>query len=521
MATSTTHYEEAQFLMSGSEPIEATATHAADDVIRELTAFQQSFDRSLTQASSPPQALARRKKSLLVPASEATPMGLATEFLRDRYTDDERRPRLARWAHEWYRMRDGYYRVVDDEAMRAELWGFLDNVTVVVHDDDGVRHEPLTPRRAMVSEVEEALWADGQAPRVDVEPPTWLSGRTDMPPEDLLVCPNGLLHLPSRRFLPPDPDLFTPYGIQVPYLEDVPEPSAWLQFLNELWPDEPDCIEALQMMMGYFLTPDTTHHKIFLLVGSRRSGKGTIGRVIQAIMGGRNVATPTLNSLEQPFGMQQLLGRSVAIVGDARLSGRADQAVIVERLLSISGEDSVSVDRKHLTAVALRLRARVLLMSNVLPTLTDASGAFASRFQLLHFKQSFFGREDRTLLGRLLTELPGILKWCIEGWHALRARGHFLTPRSSEALMSEFRELTSPLSQFLSECCVVDDNLRIEISRLFEQWQSWCKKAGRDHPGSVQSFSRDLRSIQPNLVTTQPRLPDGSRPRFYQGLGLR
>jgi putative DNA primase/helicase len=521
MATSTTHYEKERFPMSGSKTVDTTAPNAADDVIRELAAFQETFDRSLTPAAAPSQKLARRQKSLLVPVSETTPMGLASAFLRDRYTDDAQRPLLARWAHEWYRMRDGYFRVVDDEAMRAEIWGFLDTVTVVIHDEDGVRHEPLVPRRAMVSEVEEALRADGRAPRVGWEPPSWLSGRTDMPPEDLLVCPNGLLHLPSRRFLPPDPDLFTPYGIQVPYLEDAPEPAAWLRFLHALWPDEPDCIEALQMMMGYFLTPDTSHHKLFLLVGSRRSGKGTIGRVIQAIMGARNVATPTLNSLEQPFGMQQLLGRSVAIVGDARLSGRADQAVIVERLLSISGEDSVSVDRKHLSALALRLRARVLLMSNVLPTLTDASGAFASRFQLLHFKESFFGREDRTLLARLLAELPGILKWSIEGWHALRARGQFLTPRTSEVLMSEFRELTSPISQFLAECCVVDGSLRIEISRLFEQWQSWCKKAGRDHPGSVQTFSRDLRSVHPNLTVTQPRLPDGSRPRFYQGLGLR
>jgi hypothetical protein len=29
-------------------------------------------------------------------------------------------------------------------------------------------------------------------------------------------------------------------------------------------------------------------------------------------------------------------------------AGRADQAVVVERLLSISGEDSITVDRKHL-----------------------------------------------------------------------------------------------------------------------------------------------------------------------------
>ena len=58
-----------------------------------------------------------------------------------------------------------------------------------------------------------------------------------------------------------------------------------------------------------------------------------------------NYAAPTLASLGERFGLASLIGKSLAIISDARLSGRSDQQVIVERLLSITGEDGQTIDR--------------------------------------------------------------------------------------------------------------------------------------------------------------------------------
>jgi putative DNA primase/helicase len=61
---------------------------------------------------------------------------------------------------------------------------------------------------------------------------------------------------------------------------------------------------------------------------------------------GNNVAGPTLSSLSGDFGLAPLLGKSLAVVSDARLSGR-NSSVVVERLLAISGEDTITVNRKY------------------------------------------------------------------------------------------------------------------------------------------------------------------------------
>ena len=153
--------------------------------------------------------------------------------------------------------------------------------------------------------------------------------------------------------------------------------------------------------MGLLLTDDTSHHKLFMLVGPPRSGKGTIARVMQLMHGKENVAGPTLSSLAMNFGLQELIGKPVAVISDARLSGRSDAAVIAERLLSISGEDCLTIDRKHRDPWTGTLPTRFLILTNELPRIADSSGALASRFVILMLTKSFLGKEDHQLMTKL------------------------------------------------------------------------------------------------------------------------
>ena len=85
-----------------------------------------------------------------------------------------------------------------------------------------------------------------------------------------------------------------------------------------------------------------------MMVGPKRSGRGTIARVLKAIVGASNVANSTLATLARPFGLSVLIDKAVEILANARLSSRCDNAAIIECLLSISGVDDQTIDRKHL-----------------------------------------------------------------------------------------------------------------------------------------------------------------------------
>jgi putative DNA primase/helicase len=59
---------------------------------------------------------------------------------------------------------------------------------------------------------------------------------------------------------------------------------------------------------------------------------------------------------------------------DARLGSRADNMIAVERLLSISGEDTITIDRKYRDPWTGRLPARFMILTNELPRFSDSSG---------------------------------------------------------------------------------------------------------------------------------------------------
>jgi putative DNA primase/helicase len=273
-------------------------------------------------------------------------------------------------------------------------------------------------------------------------------------------------------------------------------------------------------MFGYCLMADTRQQKAFKLIGPKRSGKGTIARVLVRMLGARNTVAPALAGLGMNFGLAPLIGKQVAIISDARLGGRADQHAIAERLLSITGEDTITIDRKYLSAWTGQLTVRFLVISNELPRLSDASGALVSRFIVLVLVNSFYGREDHTLTDRLLTELPGILNWAIAGWHRLVERGYFLQPPSALDAVQQLEDLGSPIGAFLRERCVIGAGHSVGVSHLFDAWCEWCKAQGRDHPGTAQSFGRDLRAVIAGVKVIQSRDGD-DRLRLYQGIRLK
>ena len=458
---------------------------------------------------------ARRPLLLLDPRQ---PMQSARELVASRFTVDGLRT-LHHHRGEFYCWDGAAYRRRDDDTLRAEVYAFLDGAVRAVPGKKG-KPEPFAPNRAKVGDVQDALRAVANL-RADIDAPSWLDPVPDMnePPTDFVVVQNGLLHLPTLELRPPTPAFFATAALPVRYDPDALDPARWLSFLEDLWPDDPESIESLQELFGLALVPDTSHQKIFLMVGPKRSGKGTVARVLTALIGPEAVAAPTLNALSAPFGLAPLIGKQLATITDARLGARADQAAIAERLLSISGEDTHNVDRKFLPTWIGRLAVRFLILTNEIPRIADASGALASRFVVLLLRNSFYGREDHGLAHRLLEELPGIFLWSLAGLARLRQRGYFRQPASAADAVAEMEALGSPIIAFVREKCIVEPGASCDTSAMFESWRAWCATDNRRDAGTVQTFGRNLRAAVPGLEITQHREADGRR-RQYQGITL-
>jgi len=231
------------------------------------------------------------------------------------------------------------------------------------------------------------------------------------------------------------------------------------------------------------------------------------------------------------------MNKSVAIIGDANISGKAsDVTRAVERLKSISGEDSQQINRKNKTHIEVdKLGVRFVVIANEMQDLRDSSGALASRFNFLVTCESFLGREDYNLEKELLAELPGIFNWALEGYFRLKKRGHLLEHPASIENREDFEAMSSPMTSFVEECCDVGPGKEVPVDVIWKAHCEWSNQNGRGDGFAKQKFTHKLKSVVSDVRKTRKRadmsllrldydmdsVGGDNRIYFYEGIDLK
>jgi putative DNA primase/helicase len=470
--------------------------------------------RRLRSVPDPTEPEAEGAVGAMWPRSD-DPMAVARQLIQTEGLRDGDDNLLWRWWRGAYQLWTGaYWKEEARAAVESKLYEVLEHAQCPNKSGKGI--EAWAPSRYKVGDLYAALQAIVHLDE-RTEPPAWLVGGNDG--GEFVAMKNGLLHLGSRTLTGHTPVFFNLTALPYDWEAEPGEPTRWLAFLDQLWPEDAESVALLQEWFGYVVSGSTNLHKILGLFGPPRSGKGTIARVLTALVGRGNVAGPTLASLGTNFGLQPLLGKSLAIVSDARL-GTANPGAVVERLLSISGEDALTVDVKYREPWTGKLGARFVVISNELPNLGDASGAVATRFLVLSLTQSWLGNENPTLTEELLAELPAVLGWSLEGLDRLREQGHFTEPQASKDAVMALAELTSPVGAFAREACERGSGFSVSVQRVYAAWRLWSADHGRRATNEAL-FGRDLRAAVPGLKRVRVGGRNEKRVWHYEGLRLR
>ena len=457
------------------------------------------------------------------------PVLIAADYLERRRRPDG--PTLVRHQGEWLDCSVGVYQPVGGDQIRSEVARTVDRylqekINPNVKDDSQLRK--VTSRR--VSDVLMMIEAAATIPDA-IQAPAWLDGDGPNPANEYISMSNGLVHLPTAvmgkpALIPWTPRFYTRNRLPFAWSDDAPEPVAWLRFLGQIHPDDSQAVESIQKWFGYVLSGRTDLQKIMCFIGRTRSGKGTVLRVLEAIIGEANRAPSTLHSLSQQFGLAELIGKCLSIISDARLAhDSAALAALVERLLSISGEDTMRVDRKYLPAWIGRMLTRFMIVSNEMPEMPDSSAAVVGRLTVVKFGQSFLGKEDIHLFKDKLTpEMPSIMRWAVDGLRLLERDGALTQPDSGKALITISRDMASPISLFVKECCERSADDATTVEDMFAAWQSWCFRNGCKPEGGSPVMARKLvaavKWIEP-AKQSRDKLDGTRRYRAFRGVRLR
>ena len=277
-----------------------------------------------------------RKRAKLKPTpttlpSPGQPMAVARQFVKERCLHNGALT-LRHWRGSWRQWHGSHWREMENDAVRSLLYTFTESAKYI----NAERQElPWAPTKRKVADLIEALAAITILDP-EIDQPTWLDGRTA---GTVVAVANGLLEVETRRLLPHSPQFFNETAVPFDYNKDAPKPKQWLKFLDALWPNEPAAIDVLGEWFGYVISGR---------LGPTRGGKGVIARIETALIGKRNVCGPTLSSLETEFGLAPLLGKSLAIISDAR---------IPERVRLLGGPDVFPIKREPVrrTAAAVQI----------------------------------------------------------------------------------------------------------------------------------------------------------------------
>jgi len=447
------------------------------------------------------------------------PYEVAAIFMEQKHYTAAMERTLYWWRNTWMIWRGSCWQELTRASLRAQLYHFTAAATYINAKGE---QKAWAPTEKKISDLAGALASLCELADA-VDAPCWLDGRKT---GTIIPAANGLLDITSKQLYPHTPQFFNLHAVPFAYDATAPEPKHWFAFLDSVWPSLDAATthpaqDLLQEWFGYVLSGRTDFQKMLLMNGPTRGGRGIIARVLTALLGNENVAGLRLDDLSEDFGMAHLIGKPLAIIGDERFSGRK-MSEVVSALLMITGEDVIPVNRKRRDRWNGKLPTRLMLFSNELQKLSDASAAIVGRFLVLRMTESWLGREDLGLLGRLLGELPGILNWALEGLRWLMDNGKFTDDPEAAEIVEQMTALASPMQTYVEENCVVGKGKDFETYTvaLYYDHCTW-RKANGHMAIANNTFGASLRAAFPHIRSKRCTRPDGSQFRVYVGIRLK
>lgn len=384
-----------------------------------------------------------------------------------------------RYVHRWERwlVWDGSRFALDDrrEVYRRAI-GSARELRRMAANLGGDEAKAIT-KHAFLSEKRERVEATLALART-FPPIATLPDELDLDP-DLLNLPNGIMNLHTGRLEPHDRARLLTKAAPVPHDATTPV-TRWEAFLARIVPD-PDVRAYLRRALGYSLTGNVSEHVLFFCYGTGANGKSTFLETVRDLLGEGEYAKAAAPDLL----LAKRQDRHAAEVADLRGArfvttvevgeGRAwDEA----RVKWLTGGDAISARYMYGNPFTFTPTHKFWIAGNHKPRATGTDHGLWRRVHLIPFTVTIPKEEqDGDLRAKLRAELPGILRWAVEGCLEWRRDG-LRPPAAVLAATQAYRSGEDVLAAFLEERCATAPAGRVVASALYAVFRAWADQNG-------------------------------------------
>lgn len=291
------------------------------------------------------------------------------------------------------------------------------------------------------------------------------------------------------------------------------ECPRWLQFLDEIFAD-PELVAYVQRLCGYIATGLTREHIAVFASGGGRNGKSTFFHTLAKALGDYSVDTTTDTFMQRQSGamtndLARLNGARLVIANEGNRGQRLDTA----RMKGMTGGDPITARFLHKEFVTFTPTFTPVIISNHMPEIDANDPAIWERMVIIPFTRTFEKADRDMMLGQKLeAELPGILRWIVEGavkWH----KNGLDVPNAITSAVSGYRSEMDIIGAFLADNCVLSPTAECPATLLYQEFERYARDLGVRIPKQAE-FGHELskRAIGSRKSNTVLRTGVGLRP---------
>jgi P4 family phage/plasmid primase-like protien len=254
---------------------------------------------------------------------------------------------------------------------------------------------------------------------------------------------------------------------------EIPKTVAiFKQWVNDDW-------ILLFEIIGYCLLPAYPMHKAFMLIGTGANGKSTFLTLVRKILGEYNVASISLQDLnERRFAPINLLGKLANIFAD--LPSKPLTYTGIFKILT--GEDPITADRKFRDYITFNNVAKLIFSANELPDTKDLTPAFFDRWILIEFPNRFERRmSSQEFIDQNFDEkeIEKIIALSIFAILLVLKRGSF-SERKEGSIKEKWLRLSDSTYAFIQDMVkegiiTLEKDGKVEGQALYNLYQKYCE----------------------------------------------
>ena len=179
-------------------------------------------------------------------------------------------------------------------------------------------------------------------------------------PPNKIILKNGVYDLETDVFDTFDPELYAIQALPFDYDPNAKCPKIE-QFLKEVCPER---VQTLKEIAGYCLYRGTPIHRFFTLIGAGRNGKGTYINLIKSFLGKRNVASVSLQQLDNNrFRAAELHGKLANLNNDIPSQTLKNTGILKQ----LTSGDLITVEKKNRDPFQFENYAKLIFSANIVP----------------------------------------------------------------------------------------------------------------------------------------------------------